>query len=149
MHIAWLSAGCISFMLFLNNVPSIVEADQKLVSPKKSKQTLEFIKQVKKLTQPDDFLLTDRPLIAFMAGRPVPPFLVAMTGKRARSGELSDAELMANVEKYQPQAIALLTFDLTDYPNFRHWMDEYYEAKRVGGAGDRIYLRVEPAPAEP
>jgi hypothetical protein len=148
MQIAWLIVGCIAFVLFLNNVPSIVEADQKLVSPKKSKQTLEFIRQVKKLTQPDDFLLTDRPLIAFMAGRLVPPSMVDMSGKRARSGELSDADMVATAEKYQPQAIALLTFDLTDYPNFRHWMDEYYEAKRVG-AGDRIYLRVEPATVEP
>ena len=52
-----------------------------------------------------EWFFTDRPMVAFLTGIPVPPNLAAITQKRLESGALTDDEILASLEEYRPELI--------------------------------------------
>ena len=70
-----------------------------------------------------NFILTDRPMFAIWLGKPVPPEVAALTGKRLLTGELSQAEIISAIEKYQPEQVALARFEL---PQVEAYLQQHY-----------------------
>ena len=72
------------------------------------------------LAGPSDFVLTDHPLAAFEARRPVPPWLVDTSGTRVDAGALSSETVIAEAERFRPVAIVTLRRRL--FNEFRGWL---------------------------
>lgn len=64
-------------------------------------------RSLSEITRPDDFIIVDRPILAYLANRPVPPPLTVVSEKLLRTGELSDADLVQAVSRYHPGVIVL------------------------------------------
>jgi hypothetical protein len=52
-----------------------------------------------------NYILTDRPMFAIWLGKPVPPEVAALTGKRLLTGELSQIEIISAIVEYQPEQV--------------------------------------------
>ena len=57
-----------------------------------------------------NWVLTDRPMYAFRSGLTVPPEVAVITAKRLATGGLTEADLLAAIDAYQPELILLTRF---------------------------------------
>lgn len=57
------------------------------------------------------WVLTDRPIVAFYAGLNVPPPLAVFSEKRIRAGELTQTELLRCIAEYKPEQVFIGRFD--------------------------------------
>jgi hypothetical protein len=62
--------------------------------------------------QETNWVFTDRPMFAFLAKLPVPPFLAVLSSKRLLSGELTQAEILQVLETYKPEMVLSGRFDI-------------------------------------
>ncbi|HEX9676603.1 MAG TPA: glycosyltransferase family 39 protein [Anaerolineales bacterium] len=91
------------------------------------------------------FILTDRPMFAIWLGKPVPPEVAALTGKRLLTGELSQAEIISAIQQYQPEQVALARFEL---PQVEAYLQQHY--RLVYHLTDhRLYVRGDLQPNSP
>jgi hypothetical protein len=65
--------------------------------------------ELERATAAEDWVIVDRPSVAFFARRRVPPQLVLVVQKRIASGDLTDRELLNALAKYRPAAVVLCT----------------------------------------
>ena len=103
------------------------------------KSAVEFVEQH---TAPDDYVITDEPLLAFYADRRVPPNLIDCSIVRIAIGRLTDADLIRETESRSPSAIVLwkdgrFSTYLSDYVA---WFESRYTLGWERGKGERIYL---------
>ena len=70
-----------------------------------------------------NFILTDRPMFAIWLGKPSPPEVAALTGKRLLTGELSQVEIISAIVEYQPEQVALARFEL---PQVEAYLQQHY-----------------------
>ncbi len=56
------------------------------------------------------FVFTDRPFYAFQAGLPVAPPIAAISRKRLESGNITEADMLAVLDTYEPQYVILERF---------------------------------------
>jgi len=92
-----------------------------------------------------NFILTDRPMFAIWLGKPVPPEVAALTGKRLLTGELSQVEIISAIEQYQPEQVALARFEL---PQVEAYLQQHY--RLVYHLTDhRLYVRSDLQPNSP
>jgi len=94
--------------------PSLVEAAQRLES----------------LTRPDDRVVVDQPIVAFLADRRVPPQLVDTANSRFESGSLTVAEVLGFVDDDPHVTAAVAGRSFFDRPALMAGLDERF-AKRV------------------
>ena len=78
------------------------------------------------LSGPDDWVLTDHPLAAFEARRPMPPWLVDTSGTRIDAGALTSEQVIQEVEQYRPTVIVTLRRRLGKLEAFRRWLADHY-----------------------
>lgn len=97
------------------------------------------------LTAPDDFIVTDQPYLAFLAGRKVPPELVDTALARIRSRSLTGARARELAARYAPKVVLLWGDRLRSLGSFKEWVDQSYRVVKVysrRGDTDRLlYLR--------
>ena len=79
---------------------------------RRERQVQNLLAVMRKYADATTILVTDRPMLAVRLGKPVPPELAALTGKRLLTGELSEDEIISTIVKYQPEQIALARFEL-------------------------------------
>jgi hypothetical protein len=92
-----------------------------------------------------NLILTDRPMFAIWLGKPVPPEVAALTGKRLLTGELSQAEIISAIVQYQPEQVALARFEL---PQVEAYLQQHY--RLVYHLTDhRLYVRRDLQPESP
>jgi hypothetical protein len=86
-------------------------------------------------------MFTDRPILAFLSGIPVPPNLAVISKKRLQTGELTDDEVLATLEAYSPEMILKGRFDIPA-------VDEYMRIRNFVRIDEtlkyRLYLRRTP-----
>lgn len=56
------------------------------------------------------WLLTDRPMFAFRSGLLVPPEFAVLSLKRLKTGEVTEIDLIAGVERYRPEQVLISRF---------------------------------------
>lgn len=71
---------------------------------------------------PDRFVATDDPLLAFTAGRLVPPSLTEASHKQINSGSLHTGEAVESVLRYQTPVVLFATGRLERLPGFEPWV---------------------------
>jgi hypothetical protein len=100
------------------------------------------------LAGPTDFVLTDHPLAAFEARRPVPPWLVDTSGTRIEAGALSAETAIAEAERYRPVVVVTLRRRLGKLDRFRAWLDDRYALVQTYPGSDpatplQVYVRAD------
>lgn len=99
-------------------------------------------------TRPDDFVVTDYQIIAFRAGRRVPPELAAISSRRIHIGRLNGVELIHIVERYQPPVVLTWAEQLDSFDDFMSWLPTRYE-KSVSLGGHRQVYQMRDLPLAP
>jgi len=84
-----------------------------------------------------DWMLTDRPMVAFRARLPVPPFLAAITEKRIVTGELTDGRILDIMLEVRPEQVMLSRFS---YPGMQGILTRDY-GKVYITSGYSLYVR--------
>jgi hypothetical protein len=79
---------------------------------RRERQAQNLLAAMRKYADATTIIVTDRPMLAIRLGKPVPPELAALTGKRLLTGELSENEIISTIVKYQPEQVALARFEL-------------------------------------
>ena len=132
---ALLLLGLMALGLYILELPEMIKADQELLPPSPPKlggtggeaelghKAVQF---VKKMTDPEDFVITDDPMIAFRANRKVPPPLSNISKMRIKTGHLTAGELIALTKEYKPKAVIFWEHRLHQLPAYVHWVKSHY-----------------------
>jgi len=91
-------------------------------------------------TPPGSTIITDDPMLAFLADRHIPPQLAVPSARRLESGSLGAAELIALSEEVHPSAILLWQERLRKVPAYLRWVLGRYCLVRAYPDSRYIYL---------
>jgi hypothetical protein len=58
------------------------------------------------------WIMTDLPMYAFRVHKPVPPSLATISQKRLSTGSLTETDILAAMEEYQPEQVLMARFTL-------------------------------------
>jgi hypothetical protein len=94
-------------------------------------QYADAVAVLRALTSPDDFIVTDQPYLAFLAGRKVPPELVDTALARIRSRSLTANRAQALAAAYNPKVVLLWGDRLRGLAAFKGWVDASYQVVKV------------------
>jgi 4-amino-4-deoxy-L-arabinose transferase-like glycosyltransferase len=98
---------------------------------------LEIFRTMNEYAPQTHWVVTDMPMYAFRIQRPVPPDLATFSLKRLGSGELSEAEIMADMHAYQPEQVLMGRFEI---PALEAYLKENYTLIR-SEEDLRLFLR--------
>ncbi|MEJ2599795.1 MAG: glycosyltransferase family 39 protein [Anaerolineales bacterium] len=90
----------------------------------KPPREMQVINEIQKYAPQTRWMVTDLPMYAFRADILVPPELAVFSRKRLVAGDLTDQELQAAFQKYDPELVML---DRFDYPGLQTTLDAGYE----------------------
>ncbi|MCZ7573701.1 MAG: glycosyltransferase family 39 protein [Ardenticatenaceae bacterium] len=108
--------------------PVALHRDEALFSPV-SRPTLlrtSVIPWLMATVPPDQPLVSDDPMIAFRAGRRLPPDLTDTSFTKIASGFLTVDELVAATQREQPAAIVFWSDRFASLPEWRAWVEKHY-----------------------
>jgi 4-amino-4-deoxy-L-arabinose transferase-like glycosyltransferase len=131
-------------LVYASGLPRIVQRDLLLLDnidaagagSHRTDDEISAAERIRSLTRPDDFVLTDNPYLAFLAGRRVPPELVDPSDARLHAGDLTDDEVLALVQAYDPEVIVLWNGKLSRLREFMSWVSADYALNRRFGTVD-------------
>ena len=83
------------------------------------------------------WVVTTLPIYAFRAGLPVPPFLAVSSAKRMAGGELSEEQIIAIINEYQPEQVLLRE---AEFPFLEAHLKEDYRLL-ITDQKKQLYLR--------
>ncbi len=99
-----------------------------------------IVATMRKYADQTHWVYTDRPMFAFRARLPVPPYLAVMSKKRLASGVLADDQILGILIEYQPEQIFQERMDLPaveEYMSIRNF-------RRVDTTNKfRLYIRLD------
>ncbi len=139
--------GLLALGLSLLALPRIVALDGKLLAAledDEDRDAREVVRLLEASTGPEDFIVTDSPMIAFRAGRRVPPLLCNTSSMRIKTGGLTAEKLIAATERYAPRAVIFWDDRLEMLPAYVDWVRGRYKLTRWYGKERRIYTPLEP-----
>jgi 4-amino-4-deoxy-L-arabinose transferase-like glycosyltransferase len=139
--------GACALLVYGLNLPGLLRADgERLVAPQVPIDLFipHFLQAV---THPDDFIITDEPLVAFWADRNAPPPLTDTSFVRMRTGFLTTEQLISLTEEYDPSAIVFWSSGrfAKNVPEYVDWVDERYTRVERFGERRKVYLRFRPS----
>ncbi len=75
---------------------------------------------IERATTAEQWIVVDRPMLAFLAHRKVPPSLAMVSRKRIAVGGLTDSDVMGVLARYQPATVTLCSGQFTrgKFPRF-------------------------------
>jgi hypothetical protein len=89
-------------------------------------------------TTVNDWVIVDRPIVAFLANRRVPPFLAMISEKRIRT-VLTNHDLVAALDQYKPLMLVLCSGRFDRFDEFHARVErDYMSTRRIltpGGVG--------------
>jgi hypothetical protein len=150
----WLLSGLAALVVWLVALPRPIQVDARLLDaqsydatgklpgPRPYSDYWQVVEMLTRTTQPGDFVLTDSMMIAFRAGRLVPPWLSVLSRKRIETRELSDQDLIRAGLAYAPDAVLLWDDRLIDFPDFLAWLDRWYRPGPTFGQDRVFYLPI-------
>jgi hypothetical protein len=76
-----------------------------------------------------DWVIVDRPILAFLPERAVPPELAMISRKRVISGALTEDQLLRGLKEFGPFLVVLCTSRFTGYATFLKKVDTDYRGR--------------------
>jgi 4-amino-4-deoxy-L-arabinose transferase-like glycosyltransferase len=138
--------GLCALALYLTELPSTVDTNGhrlRAYDTEVGEAATEFVATV---TDPEDWVITDEPLVPFCAGGKVPPYLSDISYVRTQTGYLTADDLIALTEDYRPQAIVVWSEGrfTQRLPAYVEWVEQNYRLATSFGPKRRIYVPVAP-----
>lgn len=85
--------------------------DRQRFHPKAASPTVQdLIKALVPRGAQDSMVITDRPMLAYRAGRAVPPWIAVLTQKRLAAGDLTEKEVEQEISNHAPATVVLARF---------------------------------------
>ena len=110
-----------------------------------AQHVIKLAAELKRTTTADQWVITDDPFVAGLAGRDVPPWLVDTALVRVQAGYLSIRELLEAGADPRVHAVLFATGRLTAAPvaSFHDWVAEHFQRVdlRDVGAGVELWVR--------
>lgn len=75
-------------------------------------EAVDMLDVMRQYADATNLIVTDRPMLAIWLGKPVPPEVAALTGKRLLTGELTEREFISVIVETRPEQVALARFEL-------------------------------------
>jgi 4-amino-4-deoxy-L-arabinose transferase-like glycosyltransferase len=110
-------------------------------SPSTNLQERQIVALMSDHAQETRWVFTDRPMFAFLAKLPVPPFLAVLSSKRLLSGELTQMEILEELVAYKPEMVLAGRFDV---PAAREYMRRRNFRRIDETPFYRLYFRLNP-----
>jgi Dolichyl-phosphate-mannose-protein mannosyltransferase len=135
-------AASLALALYLSTIPALGRADEALLKDVNERARRDFVgtqeqaELMAELTGPNEFVLTDHPLAAFLARRPTPPWLVDTSGTRIDAGSLTSAVAIRDVERYRPRIVVTLRRRLGKLEAFQSWLTANYRLLKTYPGSD-------------
>jgi 4-amino-4-deoxy-L-arabinose transferase-like glycosyltransferase len=138
--------GLCALALYLTELPSTVDTNGHRLRAYDTEVGLAATEFVATVIDPEDWVITDEPLVPFCAGRKVPPYLSDISYVRTQTGYLTAEDLIALTEDYRPQAIVVWSEGrFTErLPAYVEWVEQNYRLATSLGPKRRIYVPVTP-----
>ncbi|MDQ7029681.1 MAG: hypothetical protein Q9O62_07850, partial [Ardenticatenia bacterium] len=86
-----------------------------------------------------EYVVIDYPMIAFRAGRSVPPLLSDPSNGRIQSGYLTSEMAIEATAKARPRLIVFWSERLRQLEAYVRWVEERYRVVRLFGRGHPVY----------
>lgn len=139
LMLAWLPALLIVGVLALNLRANL---DHPLgISSAEAARLSQVASDLRRLTSPQQSVITDDQYIATLAGRDVPPELVDTSTVRITAGYLTSNQVIAIAEQPQVEAILFYSGRFQSLPGFTAWVAQHFHLARTYGAGQMLYLK--------
>jgi hypothetical protein len=140
----WLAGGSLAILLVLATRPMQAISQYYQAAPLVSEPRAPFEDRVmRKISQYADqtnWMVTDLPMYAFRAGIPTPPELAVISGKRFAAGELTEQDIIAAVNRYQPEQVLIGRFEL---PRLEQRLAENYLLILEREGDLKLYVRAD------
>ncbi len=127
------------------SIPAVLDRDERLVEGRLSTDRdgttdeVTAAREIAALTDDDDFVLTDEPYLAFLAGRKVPPTLIDPSDARIRAGALTAEQLASTLRLYDPDVVVLWTGKLARFESLLLTLaDDFEPVAQFGVAGKGV-----------
>jgi hypothetical protein len=118
-------------VVYLLGLPATIEVNKSRVPDPPEPGDREAMDLLAALTDPGDFVITDKEMIAFRVGRNVPPFLGGMSHKRIDLGFVTDQELIDVTQEYDVAAIMFWTPRYKRLTAYLKWVRNNYQLVKM------------------
>ncbi len=137
--------GGLALAAWLATTPDTAARLAALVEPKQFGAMAYGAEWIARHTPPGTAVISDSGMVAFLAGRRIPPGVATVSSKRIRIGDLTGADLAAAAESPRVAAVLFWNDQLQDFPDFMAWLPtRFVRAERVGDSRE-IWRRFDPA----
>ena len=145
-------AGLAALALYVSTLPVVWRADLALLIDDDERTrrdyagTAEQAELMAALTAPGEFVLSDHPIAAFYARRPVPPWLVDTSGTRVDAGSLTSEVAIREAERFGPKVVVVQRRRLGKLDGFMRWLARDYRMVRTYDATEpplQLYVRAD------
>ncbi len=140
----FLLLGLVALSLYLFELPKTIRADQGLLSAPGDEVAQEVVSLLKRITKPEDFVMTDELMIAFRAGRKVPPSLCVPSAKRIVTGNLTLGELITTTKEYDARVVLTWSGRFAMLPEYIRWVKTNYRLVKSYDDQHQIYQKRPP-----
>lgn len=100
-----------------------------------------FLAKMIKRAPETKWVITDLPIYPFRANLLVPPHLAVISAKRMETGNLTEQDLIDNVQEWKPEQILMARFDLTEFNQFLKQDYRVIQTFPRSSPGGTLYLR--------
>jgi 4-amino-4-deoxy-L-arabinose transferase-like glycosyltransferase len=141
-----LLVGLVFIVIYLLGLPTLLKEDQRRANHRRQAPDFptiendEAIQLVKEITEISDFIITDGEIIAFQAGRNIPPILGGTSYKRIRLGYLTSEQLIAITQEYDVPVVMFWTGRFQRLSEYLGWVKNNYQLARMYDSGHLIYV---------
>jgi hypothetical protein len=146
-----LVAGVFPLAIYFVDLPAAIEVNSTSLNPSGQERHSDAAHLLAEITKPEDFVVTDALMLAFVADRKVPPALADTSMTRIQAGCLTLDQLMTATREYNVQAIAIWGERFPDLlPAYVEWVKSHYQLAKFFNEEHQIYLArgVSPPPAQ-
>jgi 4-amino-4-deoxy-L-arabinose transferase-like glycosyltransferase len=114
-----------------------------------TQQNMRVVRDLQRLTRPDQLVITDAEFIAALAGRSTPDSLVDTSEVRIRAGYLTTQQLIEEASQPQVHAILFYTyrFDNELDASFHDWVTQHFQLADRYEEGEELWVKTEPSKA--
>jgi len=127
---------------FLLQLPGAIEQSQRLTLYPLTIEAMETIDLIKTFAEPNDFVITDKEILAFLAERNIPPPLGGTSHRRIDVGWLTGEQLIEITQRYEVPVVVLWAQRLRRLQGYEEWLRDNYQLVRFYKPECQVYLRL-------
>lgn len=120
---------------------SYYRAIQAQAASQSTKAPLEVAKELQRVLQPGQLVITDAQFLVSLADRNTPPALVDTSNVRIQSGYVTTQQLIEQAQQPQVRAVLFYTGRLASQTAFHTWVSQHFHLIQNYGGGSELWLK--------